>query len=133
LAVLGTAAALGNLGVKMGERVVDSFKQSTPAALPPTPVSAPQLVEPLSWLPAGLLTANTPRVSLELPALGRSVLFVELRYLGHILYHQPSQRLLLWRAVPGKLLALRGPGDVALVAEQVPCDAYGGSFASSLG
>jgi hypothetical protein len=64
LAVLGTAAALGNLGVKVGERVVESFKQSTPAAIPPTPVSVPQLVDPLSWLPTGLLTANTPRVPL---------------------------------------------------------------------
>jgi len=132
LAVLGTAAALGNLGVKVGEWVVESFKQPSPAALPSSPVAAPQLVDPLSWLPAGLLTANAPRVSLELPALGRSVLFVELRYLGHILYYQPSQRLLLWRAAPGKLLALRGPDDVALVAEQVPCDAFGGSFAPSL-
>jgi len=132
LAVLGTAAALGNLGVKVGERVVESFKQPSPAVLPPRPVPAPQLVDPLSWLPAGLLTANAPRVPLELPALGRSVLFVELRYLGHILYYQPSQRLLLWRAAPGKLLALRGPDDVPLVAEQVPCDAFGGSFAPSL-
>lgn len=133
LAVLGTAAALGNLGVKVGERVVESFKQSSPAALPPGPVPAPQLVDPLSWLPAGLLTANAPRVPLELPALGRSVLFVELRYLGHILYYQPSQRLLLWRAALGNLLALRGPDDVCLVAEQVPCDAYGGSWAPTLG
>lgn len=133
LAVLGTAAALGNLGVKVGERIVESFQQPNPVALPPSPVSAPQLVDPLSWLPAGLLTANAPRVPLELPALGRSVLFVELRYLGHILYYQPSQRLLLWRAAPGKLLALRGPDDIALVAEQVPCDAYGGNFAPSLG
>jgi hypothetical protein len=83
-------------------------------------------------LPAGLLTANAPRVPLELPALSRSVLFVELRYLGHLLYYQPSQRLLLWRTAPGKLLALRGTDDVALVAEQVPCDEYGGNFASSL-
>lgn len=133
LAVLGTAAALGNLGVKVGERVMESFKQPSLAALPPSPVAAPQLVDPLSWLPAGLLTANAPRVPLELPALGRSVLFVELRYLGHMLYYQPSRRLLLWRAAPGKLLALRGPADVCLIAEQVPCDAYGGSFAPSLG
>jgi hypothetical protein len=133
LAVLGTAAALGNLGVKVGERVVESFTQPSPAALPPAPISAPQLVEPLNWLPAGLLTANAPRVPLELPALGRSVLFVELHYLGHILYYQPSQRLLLWRAAPSKLLALRGPDDVCLVAEQLPCDAYGGSVAPALG
>lgn len=132
IAVLSTAAALGNLGVKVGERVVESFKQPSPATLPPLSAPAPQLVDPLSWLPAGLLTANAPRVPLELPALGRSFQFVELRYLGHLLYYQPSQRLLLWRAAPGKLLALRGPDELALVAEQVPCDAYGGSFAPSL-
>jgi hypothetical protein len=131
IAVLGTAAALGNLGVKVGERVVESFKQPAPPALPPAPPA--QLVDPLSWLPAGLLTANAPRVALELPTLGKSVLFVELQYLGHTLYYQPSQRLLLWRAAPGKLMALHGPQDVALVAEQVPCDNYGGSWTRPLG
>jgi hypothetical protein len=133
LAVLGTAAALGNLSVKVGERVVESLKQPSPAALPPQPAPTLQLVDPLSWLPAGLLTANAPRVPLELLAQGRSVLFVELRYLGHTLYYQPSQRVLLWRAAPGKLQVLSGPDDVAYVAEQVPCDAYGGGFAPSLG
>ena len=76
IAVLGTAAALGNLGVKVGERVVESFKQPAPSVLPPAPPA--QLVDPLSWLPAGLLTANAPRVPLELPTLGKSVLFVQL-------------------------------------------------------
>jgi hypothetical protein len=33
---------------------------------------------------------------------------------------------------PGKLQTLGGPDDVAYVAEQVPCDAYWGSFAPSL-
>jgi len=130
IAVLGTAAALGNLGVKVGERVVESFKQ--PAAVQ-QPVPQAQLVDPLSWLPAGLLTANAPRVPLELPTLGKSVLFVQLQYLGHTLYYQPSQRLLLWRAAPGKLMALHGPQDVALVAEQVPCDDYGGNWTRPLG
>jgi hypothetical protein len=124
--VLGTAAALGNLGVKLGEKVVESFQQPGPAVLAPQPAAALQVVDPLSWLPAGLLTANAPRVPLELPALGRAVLFVELRYLGHVLYYQPSQRLLLWRAAPGKLQTLHGPAELALVAEQVPCDTFGG-------
>jgi hypothetical protein len=65
--------------------------------------------------------------------LGRAVLFVELRYFGHLLYYQPSQRLLLWRAAPGKLQTLHGPADLALVAEQVPCDTFGGHAAPSLG
>jgi hypothetical protein len=133
LAVLGSAAALGTLGVKVGERVVEGFKQPKPAALSSPPAPALQLVDPLSWLPAGLLTANAPRVPLELPALGRSVLFIELRYLGHLLYYQPTHRVLLWRATPGQLQPLRGPDDVAYVAEQLPCDGYEGSWASSLG
>ncbi|TFZ62745.1 hypothetical protein E4631_24650 [Hymenobacter sp. UV11] len=133
LAVLGTAAALGNLGVKVGERVVEGFTQPSSAVLPALPAPPLQLVDPLSWLPAGLLTANAPRVSLESSALGRPVLFVELRYLGHLLYYQPSQRLLLWRAAPGNLQTLGGPDEVAYVAEQVPCDAYGESVAPSLG
>jgi hypothetical protein len=129
--VIGAAAALGTLSVKVGERVVESFKQPAPAVLPPVPPA--QLVDPLSWLPPGLLTANAPRVPLELPALGKSVLFVQLQYLGHTLYYQPSQRLLLWRAAPGKLMALRGPEEVALVAEQVPCDDYATSWTRPLG
>jgi hypothetical protein len=133
VAVLGTAAALGNLGVKLGEKVVESLQQPGPAALAPQPAAALQVVDPLSWLPAGLLTAHAPRVPLELPALGRAVLFVELRYFGHLLYYQPSQRLLLWRAAPGKLQTLHGPAELALVAEQVPCDTFGGHAAPSLG
>lgn len=113
LAVLGSAAALGNIGVKVSERVVEGFKQPKPAALSSPPAPALQLVDSLSWLPAGLLMANAPRVPLELPALGQSVLFVELRYLGHLLYYQPTQWVLLWRATPGQLQPLRGLDDVA--------------------
>jgi len=120
LTVLGTAAALGNLGVKAGERVVASFKQPKPAA--PVPAPLPQLVEPLSWLPAGLLTASAPRVALESVSGGPTVTCVQLQYLGHTLYYQPSQRLLLWRAAPGNLKVLRSAADVAFVAEQVPYD-----------
>jgi hypothetical protein len=133
LAVLGTAAAIGNLGVKAGEQVVKGLQKPSPTALPSPPAPILQIVDPLSWLPAGLLTANAPRVSLESATLGRLVPFVELRYLGHTLYYQPSQRLLLWRAAPGNLQALGGPDEVAYVAEQVPCDAYGENSAPSLG
>jgi len=131
IAVLGTAAALGNLGVKVGERVVESFKQPPLPVLPPAPPT--QLVDPLSWLPPGLLTANAPRVPLDVPSLGKSIVFVQLQYLGHTLYYQPSQRLLLWRAEPGKLLALHGPQAVAQVAERIPCDDYAASWTRPLG
>jgi hypothetical protein len=120
LTVLSTAAALGNLGVKAGEHVVASLKQPKPAA--PLPALTPQLVEPLSWLPAGLLAASAPRVALESVSGGPAVTCVQLQYLGHTLYYQPSQRLLLWRVAPGNLQVLRSAADVAFVAEQVPYD-----------
>jgi hypothetical protein len=43
--VIGAATALGTLSVKVGKRVVESFKQPTPTLLPHA-----QLVDPLSWL-----------------------------------------------------------------------------------
>jgi hypothetical protein len=58
---------------------------------------------------------------------------MQLQYLGHTLYYQPSERLLLWRTAPGKLMALRGSKEVALVAEQVPCDDYAASWTRPLG
>ncbi len=122
MAVLGTASAIGQLGVKLGEKVVKSF--TAPPAPKQSPVEPARLVNPLDWLPAGLLTASAPRVPLELPALGQSFLFVELNYLGHKLYYQPSNRWLLWRAEPGKLLSLLSPEHVALVAEQIPYNDY---------
>lgn len=47
---------------------------------------------------------------------------MQLQYLGHTLYYQPTQRLLLWRAAPGELRLLTGPEQVALMAEQIPSD-----------
>ncbi|MGI4820195.1 MAG: hypothetical protein ACRYFV_03185 [Janthinobacterium lividum] len=130
VAVLGTAAALGNLGVKAGEQVVERFKRpSTPA---PTSAQTLELVDPLSWLPVGLLTAAAPRVPLELGDSGQTVVFVQLQYLGHTLYYQPSQRVLLWRAAPGQLAPLGGPEDVAFVAEQTPYEGYSPSLSHPL-
>lgn len=48
IAVLGTAAALGNLGVKAGERIVESFKQPRVPVAVPQPQAQVQLVEPLN-------------------------------------------------------------------------------------
>jgi hypothetical protein len=122
IAVLGTAAALGNLGVKAGERLVNGVKQPQQSAAELHPPAQVQLVEPLNWLPAGLLTGDAPRVPITSTATGQAHIFVQLQYLGHTLYYQPTQRLLLWRAAPGELRLLTGPEQVALMAEQIPCD-----------
>jgi hypothetical protein len=118
--VLSAASAFGTLGVKLGEQVVESLKQ--PPASAPAPPAQAQLVDPLNWLPAGLLTGAAPRVPITSNTTGKEVIFVQLQYLGHTLYYQPSQRLLLWRAAPGELRLLTGPEQVALMAEQVPCE-----------
>lgn len=119
IALLSTASALGQLGVQLGTALFQLFTTRTK----PTLLDVAQRPDPLSWLPAGLLTAATPRVSLTLPALGRKLLFVELHYLGHVLYYQPRERLLLWRVMPGTLLALLSAEYVDGVAEQVPYQA----------
>lgn len=119
--VIGAASAFGTLGVKLGERMIESLTQPAVPALPPTP--QPQLVDPLSWLPAGLLTGNAPRVSLPVGTTGQTITFVQLQYLGHLLYYQPTQRLLFWRAAPEDIRQLQGPDDVALMAEQIPAEA----------
>jgi hypothetical protein len=116
VSVIGVASALGTIGVKMGERVIERFKQPSAPTLPPQL----QLVDPLSWLPAGLLTGDAPRVSITAHTTGQAAIFVQLQYLGHTLYYQPSQRLLIWRAAPGEMRQLSGPEDVALMAEQIP-------------
>jgi ribosomal protein S27AE len=119
IALLGTASALGQLGVQLGTALFQLLTTRTK----PTPVDVAQRPDPLSWLPAGLLTAAAPRVPLTLPSLRRPLVFVELHYLGHVLYYQPRERLLLWRVVPGTLLALLSAEYVDGVAEQVPYQA----------
>lgn len=119
IALLSTASALGQLGLQLGTALLQLFTTRTK----PTPVDVVQRPDPLSWLPAGLLTAAAPRVPLTLPALGRPLVFVELHYLGHVLYYQPRERLLLWQVRPGTLLALLSAAYVDGVAEQVPYQA----------
>lgn len=119
IALLGTASALGQLGVQLGTALLQLFTTRTT----PSPVEVAQRPDPLSWLPAGLLTAAAARVPLELPTLGRKMVFVELSYLGHVLYYQPRERWLLWRVVPGTLLALLSAEYVDGVAEQAPYQA----------
>jgi ribosomal protein S27AE len=119
IALLSTASAIGQLGVQVGTALWQLLTTRTT----PTPVEVAQRPDPLSWLPAGLLTAASTRVPLTVSALGRELIFVELHYLGHVLYYQPRERLLLWRAMPGALLALLSAEHVDGVAEQVPYQA----------
>lgn len=119
IALLSTASAIGQLGVQIGTALWQLLTTRTT----PTPVEEAPRPDPLSWLPAGLLTAASPRVPLTVSALGCELIFVELHYLGYVLYYQPRERLLLWRAIPGALLALLSAEHVDGVAEQVPYQA----------
>jgi hypothetical protein len=56
-------------------------------------------------------------VSLPIPALKQSFVFVQLIYLGHTLFSQPTQQVLLWRVVPGQMIVLNKAEHLALVAE----------------
>jgi hypothetical protein len=116
-AVLGGALLLAQLGSRVVNRLWEAF---TEPALPPAAshlALAERAADPLEWLPAGLLSSAAPRVSLPVPALGQSFVFVQLTYLGHTLFYQPSQRVLLWRVLPGQMVALRKAEQLALIAE----------------
>jgi hypothetical protein len=49
IALLGTASALGQVGVELGKALLQLFTTRTP----PPPVAVAQRPEPLNWLPAG--------------------------------------------------------------------------------
>jgi hypothetical protein len=117
LAVLGGASLLAQFGSSVVKRLWEAF---TEPALPPKLPHlglAERVADPLDWLPAGFLTGAAPRVSLPIPALGQALVFVQFTYLGHTLFYQPTQRVLLWRVGPGQLMALRKADHLALVAE----------------
>ncbi|TFZ62607.1 hypothetical protein E4631_24850 [Hymenobacter sp. UV11] len=125
--VVAVGSALGTLGLRAVDKVFSTPSPPPSApALPLLTVSvAPGPEDPANWLPAGLLTAAAPRVRLEGMNGEPAAVFVQLHYLGHTLYYQPSQRVLLWRAAPGQLQALYSAADVAFAAEQIPCDDAG--------
>ena len=120
--VVAVGSALGTLGVRAVDKLLSpaSPPPATQAPLGPTPWVAAEREDPASWLPPGLLTAAALLVPLESFSGGPTVVFVQLQYLGHTLYYQPSQRLLLWRAAPGQLQVLHSATEVAWVAEQLP-------------
>lgn len=114
-ALLSAANLVAQLGASVGKRLWDAF--TGPSVAPAPLPAAGRPADPLDWLPTGLLSSAAPRVTLELPALGRAFVFVQLSYLGHTLFYQPTERVLLWRVAPGQLLALLKAEQLALVAE----------------
>jgi hypothetical protein len=115
IAVLSAANFVAQVGANVGKRLWNAF--TGPSASAPALPAAGQAADPLDWLPIGLLSSAAPRVTLELPGLNRSVVFVQLTYLGHTFFYQPTQRVLLWRAAPGQLMALITADQLALVTE----------------
>jgi hypothetical protein len=117
VAVLGGANLLAQFGSSVVKRLWEAFTEPTLPANLPHPALAERVADPLDWLPAGLLTGAAPRVSLPIPTLGQSFVFVQLTYLGHTLFYQPTQRVLLWRVMPGQMMTLEKAEHLALVAE----------------
>ncbi|TDN35758.1 hypothetical protein A8B98_12620 [Hymenobacter sp. UV11] len=120
--VVAVGTALGTVGLRVVDNLFSTLSPwpSAPAAPLLTVSVTPGREDPANWLPAGLLTAAAPRVPLEMMSGGPAGVFVQLQYLGHTLYYQPSQRVLLWRSAPGQLQALHSAAEVAQVAEQLP-------------
>jgi hypothetical protein len=122
--VVAAGTAVGTLGLRVVDHLFSNPSPPPAGPLPPVSVAA-EREDPANWLPAGLLTAAVPRVPLEVMSGGPAVIFVQLQYLGHTLYYQPSQRVLLWRSAPGQLRALLSAAQVAQMAEQLPCQEQG--------
>jgi hypothetical protein len=76
--------------------------------------------DPLTWLPAAFVTTAPRRRALALPLWGRERQCVELHYLGHTFFYQPSERCLLWAIEPGHYLVVSEAAQVALIAELDP-------------
>jgi hypothetical protein len=107
--------------VSLGERVYKAF--TTPVVPPaaPTGGARPALpADPLHWLPAHLLAVDAPRVPLHLAWWEQPHVFLQLAYFGHTLYHQPTQRCLLWEVAPRQYLPVFTAEQLAQVAEFVP-------------
>ena len=114
-AVLGGASFLAQVGVSVSKRLLDAFL--APREAPRTPLPAGRAIDPLDWLPVGLLTSAAPRVSLPIPALNQSFVCVQLTYLGHPFFYQPTHRVLLWQVAPGQFIAVLKAQQLALIAE----------------
>lgn len=103
----------------VGERVLQLFTPPPAAELAAQPLEA---VDPAQWLPAALLSAPAPRLELEMPWWDKPQVFLQLAYFGHTLFYQPRHRCLFWRAVPGQVLLLFSPEQLAAIAELTPSE-----------
>lgn len=103
----------------VGERVLRLFTPPPAAELAVQPLEA---VDPAHWLPAVLLNAPAPRLKLEMPWWDEPQVFLQLTYFGHTLFYQPRHRCLFWRAVPGQVLLLFSPEQLAAIAELTPSE-----------
>lgn len=118
-ALLTGSHVAAELLLLLGKRVQQLFTSAPAAALAARP---PEPVDPASWLPAALLSAPAPRLTLPLTWWEQPQVFLQLSYFGHTLYYQPTQRCLLWGVVPGQVLWLSSPEQLAAIAELTPLE-----------
>ncbi|NML67912.1 hypothetical protein HHL22_22150 [Hymenobacter sp. RP-2-7] len=85
-----------------------------------TPAKQVPREDPLTWLPAAFVTTAPRRRALALPLWGRERQCVEVHYLGHTFFYQPSERCLLWAIEPGHYLVVSDAAQVPLIAELDP-------------
>jgi hypothetical protein len=85
-----------------------------------TPAKQVPREDPLTWLPAAFVTTAPQRRALALPLWGRERQCVELHYLGHTFFYQPSERCLLWAVAPGQYMIVSEAAQVPLIAELDP-------------
>jgi hypothetical protein len=116
-AILTGSHVAANLVLVLGERLLKLFTASPATTLTTSP-SEP--IDPASWLPAALLSAPAPRLTLTMPWWDQPQVFLQLAYFGHTFYYQPTHQCLLWRAVPGQVLLLSSPELLAAVLELTP-------------
>ena len=120
-AFLTGCSVAAQLLVSLGERAYKAFTTPVVPSVAPKGGARPELpADPLHWLPAHLLAADAPRVTLHLAWWEQPHLFLQLAYFGHTLYYQPTQRCLLWEAAPGQYLPVFTAEQLAQVAEFVP-------------
>jgi hypothetical protein len=118
-AILAGSQVAAKLVLVLGERLLQLFT-SSPASVPTA--SPPEPVDPAGWLPAALLSAPAPRLTLTMAWWEQPQVFLQLSYFGHTLYYQPTHYCLLWRAVPGQVLLLSSPAQLAAIAELTPIE-----------
>jgi hypothetical protein len=129
VAILTGSHVAAKLVLVLGERLLQLFTPTPAATLAASP---PESVDPTSWLPAALLSAPAPRLTLTMAWWEQPQVFLQLSYFGHTLYYQPTHRCLLWRVVPGQVLLLSSPEQLTAIAELTPIEHVPASLAEPL-